>query len=377
MTDIRQPLRILHLTFNMDIGGTEQVISQLVTHLDANQFQCTILCIDGEVGRLGAQLAEQGLAVSAMKRRPGLDWNLVRSLRDWIRTENIQLVHCHQYTPYTYGWFATRFLGVPLVFTEHGRFHPDRYRTKAALINPLMALTTQAITAISRATKLALRRYEFIPGFKVRVIYNGIEGLTSDRNEQDQLRRQLGVEPGRPIVGTVARLDKVKNQSMMIRAFRALKSRHSRACLLLVGDGPERAALERQVRELGLESDVFFTGFIVRPKAYLALMDVFLLSSFTEGTSMTLLEAMSLGIPAVVTGVGGNPEICVDGRTGRVVGNDDEVGFANAMDALLSDPDERRRMGRNAMDRFEREYSVERMVDCFAGLYQSVARRGA
>ncbi|GGX49592.1 glycosyltransferase [Saccharospirillum salsuginis] len=375
MTRHPQPLRILHLTFNMDIGGTEQVISQLVTHLDPDRYQCSVLCIDGEIGRLGERLENRGVPVASLERRPGLDWELIKALRKRIRDDGIHLVHCHQYTPYTYGWFATRFLGVPLVFTEHGRFHPDQYRTKAALINPIMALTTQAVTAISSATKAALRRYEFIPGFKVQVIYNGIEGLKSVKDEQDRLRRELGIGRDQPVVGTVARLDKVKNQSMMIRAFKAIKTQHPDVCLLLVGDGPERVTLEQLVQELDLSSDVIFTGFIVEPKAYLALMDIFLLSSFTEGTSMTLLEAMSLAIPAVATDVGGNPEVVVDGQTGRIVENNDASAFARAMDELLTYSEERHRLGKNALDRFKQEYSVDRMVDRFAALYQSIGRK--
>src|SRR5690606_15548443 len=106
------------------------------------------------------------------------------------------------------------------------------------------------------------------------------------------------------------------------------------AWLLMVGDGPDRAALEALARELDINARVIFTGFKTKPADFLAALDLFLLSSFTEGTSMTLLEAMSLGIPAVVTDVGGNPEIIEQGSTGLLTPSDDDRSFADAMLSL-------------------------------------------
>jgi glycosyltransferase involved in cell wall biosynthesis len=278
-------------------------------------------------------------------------------------------VHCHQYSPYTYGWFAHWGTGAKVVFTEHGRLHPDQHRKKARLINPFIALTSHRLVAISVATREALIEYEYLPASKIAVIYNGIAPLTVKDDRKQELITELGIKSGDVVIGTVARLDAVKNQPMMLQATRALIDQGYKVRLLLVGDGPERENLEAITQQLNLNSAVIFTGFQSQPADYLSLMDIFLLPSFTEGTSMTLLEAMSLGIPTVATRVGGTPEIVEDKETGLLVESDDLEAFTSAIKNLLDQPAERERMGNAAKVRFDQNFSVAKMVNQYQEIY--------
>ena len=368
---MNRPLRVLHLTFNMGIGGTEQVIRQLVSGMDAGEASNEILCIDGQVGPMGEQLRETGIPVTSVARQPGFDRALIRAIRGRLREGGFDIVHCHQYTPWVYGWFAA--LGTPakVVFTEHGRFYPDRYRYKAALINPLMARTTSSIVAISAATRLALARYEFMPRSRIRVVYNGIEPLQPDSDTVHQLRRELDLPETAFIVGTVSRLDSIKNQAMMLRAFARFLEDCPNAWLLIVGDGPERDNLEVLASHLNISHRVSFTGFVNNPVNHLALMDVFLLSSHSEGTSMTLLEATSLGIPALVTSVGGNPEIVSEGVNGLLTPPDDGRAFARAMIELWKKPALRKQLGQGGQKRFGERFSREVMVAAYQQIYRN------
>jgi glycosyltransferase involved in cell wall biosynthesis len=293
-------------------------------------------------------------------------------LRRLIREQGFDIVHCHQYTPFFYGVLASSMTSSKLVFTEHGRFYPDRYRYKALFINPILALLTSGLVAISEATRLALARYEFMPIKRIQVIYNGIRGLQADSDEVRALRGQLGLPAGAFIVGTVSRLDKVKNQEMMLRAFARFRQVVGQAWLLLVGDGPEREHLERLAEQLGIADQVKFVGFIREPANYLALMDIFLLSSHTEGTSMTLLEAMSLGVPIVATQVGGNPEIVVNGETGLLTAAGEEHAFSEAMLRIYRDPQLRSKLAEAGLKRFEDQFSVEKMTKQYVHLYHRV-----
>ena len=370
VSDNRSPTRILHVTFNMGFGGTEQVIRQLVTNLDPQRFQCEIACIDGEVGAIGkAMEADNGITIHSRKRGPGLDWKTILWLRRLIKSGRFDFVHCHQYSPYTYGWFAHWGTGAKVVFTEHGRFHPDQHRKKARLINPIIALTSHRLVAISAATREALIEYEYMPASKIAVIYNGIAPLTVEEDHKKELLTELGIEPDEVVIGTVARLDAVKNQPMMLQATRALIDQGYKVRLLLVGDGPERENLGAITRQLELNSAVVFTGFQSKPADYLGLMDIFLLPSFTEGTSMTLLEAMSLGIATVATRVGGTPEIVEDKETGFLIESDDQEAFTSAIKKLLDQPAERGRIGNAAKLRFEQKFSVGKMVDQYQECY--------
>ncbi|AOY90155.1 glycosyltransferase [Marinobacter salinus] len=359
----------------MGIGGTEQVIRQLVDSLPDSMFTNIIVCIDGEVGELGKQLEQLGTEIIAFKRNPGLDFSLVKKIRHLIDTGSIDIVHCHQYTPWVYGTLAAVGKGKTVVFTEHGRFHPDRYRYKALLANRLLAMVTDSIVAISEATRSALARYEFIPKRRIEVIYNGIKPLKVTREDSERTKVSLGVPLGVPVLGTVARLDPVKNQGMMLDAFARVLERHPECRMVLVGDGPDRKMLEDRANILKITNRVIFTGFKTEPGLYLSIFDIFILSSHTEGTSMTLLEAMSLGIPCVVTDVGGNPEIVENEKSGILVPSRSDEQLAGALCRLIEDRSLRSYLGDAGLRRFEEGFSAAAMTDKYQSLYLQLLER--
>ena len=114
--------RVLHLTYDMGIGGTEQVINQLVRGMDAAQVCHRICVIEGSVGAIGQALQQQGIGIDVLQRQPGFDWRLIKAIRALIKQHQIDIVHCHQYTPWVYGWFAAIGTQAKVIFTEHGRF---------------------------------------------------------------------------------------------------------------------------------------------------------------------------------------------------------------------------------------------------------------
>ena len=360
---------ILHVTFDMAIAGTEQVIRQLVENTDKQRFNCEIMCIDGKVGELGQLLAGKGFKLHTLKRKSsGLDFDLIKQLRAFVKEHNIQVLHCHQYTPYVYGLFASFGTKAQVIFTEHGRFYPDSYKWKRMLLNPVLSLFTSHITAISKATTEALVKYENFPRRKVQVIYNGINVDTESFKDEDSLKAELNIPEGARVLGTISRLDPIKNQPMMIEAFSEVLQSHPNTYLLIVGDGPERNKLETLCQILKVQDKVIFTGFKVNPQRYFNIIDIFLLSSLSEGTSMTLLEAMAFKKPAVVTDVGGNPEIVVDRETGLVTPSNDNISFCNSIKFLLESPEISQFYGHNAYLRFEKKFSAETMAQNYQNL---------
>lgn len=373
--DVSRPLRVLHVTFNMDIGGTEQVIRQLVTTLPNEKFHNEIICIDGHIGEIGQLLEKDGIKVSVINRHPGIDFGLAKRLRHYIAQNNIDILHCHQYTPYFYGWLSTIGSKVKVVFTEHGRFHPDRYRFKALFLNPIMSMFTGRIVSISAATKEALVRYEFMPQSRIEVIYNGIEGfLQTDRAAKKNNLKLLGIDENDFVFGTVSRLDPIKNQELMLEAFAQYILSFPQSKLLIVGDGPSRNGLEAIAKKLNISSRVIFLGFQTDPSPYMALMDVFLLTSFTEGTSMTLLEAMSLGLPMIASRVGGTPEIIEDRKTGFLFEPSSVKQLIAFMIELKENENLRKQMGDEALATFKRRFTAQAMSDSYSNIYCSVAR---
>lgn len=370
-----RPIRVLHITFNMGIGGTEQVIRQLIEGTGESDAAAEILCIDGKVGPIGEALQSRGIPVHSVARAAGLDRSLIREIRTLIKSGEFDIIHCHQYTPYFYGWLGALGTRAKVVFTEHGRFHPDRHRYKAFLFNAIAARCTAELVAISEATREALVEYEFMPRARIQVIYNGIRPLTRNEGAVTDLRQRLGIGEQDFVMGTVARLDPVKNQTMMLEAFCRFHQRFPDSWLLMVGDGPDRQMLQQLAMDLDIARRTIFTGFINEPANHLSVMDVFLLSSHTEGTSMTLLEAMSLGIPSVVTEVGGNPEIIRHRENGLLAPASDAEQFCEAMAALYDDGALRHRLKKGALRVFEDRFSASAMVSHYMDVYRRHASR--
>jgi glycosyltransferase involved in cell wall biosynthesis len=365
--------RILHLTYDMRIGGTEQVIKNLIQGSDKNLFDMSIFCIEAPIGPFGQMLIEDGIQITAHQRTDGFDLKLISAIRKHIKEYNIDILHCHQYTPWVYGALAAFGLKTKVIFTEHGRFYPDSSSWKRKLVNPLLARLTNHITAIAEATKQALVTYEFIPENRIQVIYNGIHPAVNDPEATQQIKDKIGIAPSTIVLGTIARFDPIKNHPMMINAFKLVLEQFPDCRLLLIGDGDERENLERLVKDLNLTDKVIFTGYISEPQHYLNAMDIFLLSSFSEGTSMTLLEAMSLSKPCVVTDAGGSAEIIKHGLNGLVSEIGDTVGFSDWTLSLLNDRLGMQDMSKNSNAFFLKYYIQPLMCSAYQDLYKKTS----
>lgn len=363
-------INILHLTYDMGIGGTEQVILQLIKYTDESVFNNSVVCIEGKIGAIGEKLKTTGTEFHLFNRQPGFDINLIKSVRQVLLKNEIDIVHCHQYTPYVYGVLAALTCKSKVVFTEHGRFYPDRYSWKRRVINPFLGLVTHSIIAISAATKNALAEYEWFAKNSIQVIYNGIQSAAPVSS--DQKRTELGLLPEHTVFGTITRFDPIKNLPMMIEAFGSVYKQNNKARLLLVGDGEDRQSLEQLVSQLGIKDAVIFTGFQTDTAVYMSLIDVYVLSSFSEGTSMTLLEAMSMSTCCVVTNVGGNVEIITDQSNGFIVESDNVPALSETMQLLLNDTDLRYRTGNSAKDTFDQKFDLHLMIQRYRQTYLKV-----
>ena len=365
--------QVMHLTFDMRIGGTEQVIKNLIEGSDKNAFDMSIFCLEQPIGPFGEMLLEEGVSINSVQRKEGFDISLIKTIRKHITQHDINILHCHQYTPWVYGALASIGTKSKVIFTEHGRFYPDRSSWKRKFLNPVLTFFTDSITAISKATKQALVDYEYIPAHKIKVIYNGIVPVKVNPAQTAELKKKLKISDSTKVVGTIARLDPIKNHVMMFRAFKQVLKVHPETLLILVGDGEERQNLETLVDELKIREHVIFTGYISRPQHYLDCMDIFLLSSLSEGTSMTLLEAMSLGKPCVVTDAGGNSEIIDHEVNGIVTENDNANAFAGRINELLGNASKRKFMAKSSFQRYQQCFSVSQMVAKYQEIYQTIA----
>jgi glycosyltransferase involved in cell wall biosynthesis len=187
------------------------------------------------------------------------------------------------------------------------------------------------------------------------------------------LRAELGIGPEEFVVGTIGRLDPIKNHTGLIRAVRLLHESGKDVRLVIVGNGPERASIENYCLAAKLDPAPIMLGYRSDTPRLYRMFDSFVLNSFAEGMSNTLLEAMSSGLAVVCTKSGGNTEVITDQERGRLVGSGDDESLAQVLSELTFSESTRKVLGTNARNFVLRNLSVSRMVDGYAGLYQSMA----
>jgi glycosyltransferase involved in cell wall biosynthesis len=228
-----------------------------------------------------------------------------------------------------------------------------------------------AVVCVSEAVRrVALEREKLDPD-RTTVVHNGIEepGEVPEEAAAD-LRRELGFPEDAPVVGMVSNLNRaVKGVDRFLEAVPDILAQVPSARFVVVGGGEDEERLRREIRDAGLDGKVALPGYREDVETFYALMDVSVLTSFSEGLSITLLESMGHGVPVVATRVGGNPEVVVDGETGYLVPPDGMDEFGDRVVQLLGDPHLRARMGAGARQRVRTEFSLEGAAAAYDGLY--------
>lgn len=367
-------LRILHIALNLDVGGLERLIVDLAARGDAGRFETQILCLRS-LGR-HAERARRSAAVHLME--PMSRWSLVwpRALARRIRAIAPDVVHTHSGV-WLKGARAARLARVPrVIHTDHGRLHPDPWG--ARLADGLASRLTDVVVAVSENLAERLRRTVVANGTTVTVVRNGVDtDAFRPRPDDGALRRSLAIPADAPVVGTVGRFDPIKGYDVMLRGFAAWHAARAAEgaapVLVLVGDGPERGRLEAMAATLGLTAFVRFPGWVDDARPYYALFDVFSLSSHSEGTPLSLLEAMASGVCPLVTGVGGNPAVLGEALRHRLVPPGDAGALAAGWRRALLDDEARRRDAARARERVCEAYGLDGMVRAYETLYRGAA----
>ena len=365
----RTEARVLQVVLSLTPGGTEHLVVEMCKRL-SDSFEVTVCCLD-EDGAWAAEVRAHGVEVVSLRRRGGFRPELGRRIAGIAAERRIDLLHCHQYSPFVYGRIAKFWnSSLKLVYTEHGRLSDAPPTWKRRTVNPWLARFDGAIVAVSDE----LRRYMIdarFPPSRVGVIRNGIEvGARPLPAGRRAARRALGIDDQTFVAVSVARLDSVKDFGTLLEAFAVVRRQSGRARLLIVGDGPERASIAERAAQPDLEGAVDLIGFRSDARGLMAAADVYVNSSISEGISITILEAMAAGLPVVATSVGGTPEVLSDGENGMLVPSRDSERLASAILTLILDPERRATLAAAARRRLETAFTIDRMVDEYVSTYR-------
>jgi len=353
-------------------AGMEMMTTELAIELTGRGHSVSVTCTE-DLGPLEERLARNGIEVHLVPV-PGLRPNLfTRVLRAHFRALRPDVLHSHSGA----WWKATlpaRLGGVKgAVHTIHGFDRAARMRDRVMM--RAGAMVTHRVCAVSEQLATYLCAEVGLSPEKVRTITNGVDHrhfvpgrpMTGVRS-----RLQLGADA--VVLGVAARLVPVKDHATLIDAMALVARRYSRTHLAIAGEGPLREELEQRVRKHGLEGRVHFLDMVADPKPFYGDLDVFVLSSVAEGTSISILEAMSSGLPVVATRVGGNERLVADGVTGLLVPSSNAEAMAAAVSRVVEDHHLRQSFGRAARRRVVEEFSLVQMADQYEETYRAVAR---
>jgi glycosyltransferase involved in cell wall biosynthesis len=363
-------MRILHLISSGGYYGAENMIVNLANGL-TSLGHSNVIAVFQNLQNPNLELADEaqkrGLSITVIPCGGRFDFRVPRLLRSYIREHNIDVVHTHGYKANFYGWLGTRRLDVTLVATCHNWTRGTAILRAYALLDFLVLRGFQQVVAVSSEIAEELRKLS-IPSERIRFIPNGVE-IGADREEQ--------FTPGTPrelVIGSVGRMVPEKGFQYLIEAAPAVLAKFPNAKLLLIGDGPFRASLEKLAEQLEIRSRIIFTGKQRDMKRVYDSLNIFVLPSLAEGMPMVILEAMEARKAIIATSVGSIPALIIPEKTGLLVKPGDRRGLQNAVLRLLGDPQLSCSLGREAQSYVRQKYSLVRMAEQYSALYQELRR---
>lgn len=366
------------------IGGAERLAALTATRLDPDRFE-SILCVsrwrrgDPRRAAMAAAVGDveaAGVPVIGLGRSGKADvWVWAKLVRE-LRRRRVDVLHAHKFGSNVWAGLVGTAARTPVVVAHEHSWAAEGGRLRRALDRHVVARAADAFVACSREDRRRMVELEGIPPEITRYIPNGAPPI--DPPSGHDVRAELGIAPGAPVVVGLGRLTPVKAFDVLVDAAARLRERHPEARVLIVGSGEERAALERRIGRLGLRETVLLLGHRTDVADVLRACDVAVCCSDSEGMPVSVIEEMEAGLPIVATRVGGLPDLVEDGVHGLLVEPRDPDGLARALGGLLADPEAARAMGVRAAERRASEFDLDVMVGRIETLYaELLARRRA
>ena len=366
--------KITFVVHSLNPGGAEKLAVDMALELK-KEFQISVICLD-EIGAWGDILRNKQIPVISLYREQGIDISIPYLIAKNTRKFQTNIIHAHQTTPWFYSALSRIFNPKPyLLFEEHGRFYPEIKNKKKILFNKLVInRLTHRVVAVSNDIKNRLIEYEGVPENKIKIIYNGIKIRDIDTTYLKKTARQkLNLNKNDFVVGSVGRLDPIKNFPMLIKGVKLAKNQISNLKCVIIGDGPEFSRLKKIILDEQLEDNILLTGYKKDASMLVAAFDVFALTSFSEGISMAILEAMSLSVPCIATKVGGNVELIKHNLSGWLVDSDDWKSLAKVLIHAFNNRDILKKIGENAKKHVKQKFLFKDMIENYKKIYTQLS----
>ena len=368
-------LNIAHVVFSFDYGGLERRILRLIESLSADRCRFIVISLRHSDGRfLDTRFPVEHLNVNA---EPGVDFSAIKRVAQHLKERDVHIVHSHNWVSMLEGALAARMAKTPVsVHGEHGakRFEPEELVWRRTMTQRVLCRLSDHIIPVNDAINARLRELWWLPENRLTTIRNGVD--TTKFRPRDSERNDLSQTIH---VGSVSRLDPVKNFPCLMRAVALLNERNEgiKYRLTIVGGGDQLSELQTLRQQLKAEDFIEFPGPTDAAEEWYPRFDIYVNSSFSEGMSNTVLEAMACGLPIVATDVAGHRDWLVENEHALFFKNDDTQDLAKKIKILSEDPDKRRTMSSINRLYIENEFSQNQFIERYQSLYRKLlAKKG-
>jgi glycosyltransferase involved in cell wall biosynthesis len=368
-----ETFKVLHLIDSGGLYGAEKVVLTLLDELRGSAFPGVLGCIcenEAEPPLIAKKAEENGIPVQYFAMDRGLNLAGLRSIRRFIQSHDIRLVHSHGYKPNIFLSFilGKRFKAVSTVhgWAKQAAGVKERFYE---LLDSMALRRMDRVIAVSRAVQNDLVR-RGVRDKRIDLIYNGLK-IVNDRPylASEPLRRKFGIPGNAFVIGSVGRLVKVKGHSFLIEAMPSILDEVKNCWLIIVGDGPLKGDLEALISERGLSRNVKLTGYISDIHEFMSVIDLFALPSLSEGLPISLLEAMACEKPVLASRVGGIPEVITSPDEGVLVPPADPQAISQAIRRLARDRNKLGMLSVRSKNLIENRFSSFCMATQYSNVY--------
>jgi len=370
-------LKVMQVSSDTNIGGAGKCILTFLKFFDRENFDIPVVLPQGSLLKEGCEaLGAKVIEIDAMRDK-SFDVKAIKELVRVFKAEKPDIVHAHASMS---AKIAAKLCGIKVVYTRHSVFEPSPKISKGLgkiLSGFANNSTADKIIAVAEAAKDNLLKTG-VDEKKIIVLLNGVEPLNKlSEEERNKAREKFGISADETVISIVARLNPVKGHKYFVEAAQRIKEKGLKAKFLIAGTGEAEKSIKEQIKSLGLEDTVVMLGFLNNVSELMNITDIQANCSFgTEATSLSLLEGMSLGVPAVVTEFGGNPGVIKNGRNGFLVPINDSCALAEKIAELIEDKELYKKMQEESLLIYKEKFTAEVYARNIESVYAQIGEKG-
>ena len=372
----QEPIPVLHIIKSLGRGGAEMLLPETLRQHNKQQFKFHYIYFLPWKDQMVSAIEKEGGTVVCIPAKSNLSILLaIRKIAAYVRTHNIQLIHCHLPWAGMAGRLVGKLTGVPVVYTEHNKW--ERYHKATYLLNKLSFSYQQRVIAVSEEVANSIKINYGKAKPQVQVVANGADTAKYARIQtvENDIRKELNIPSTTTVIGITCVFRAQKRLGSWLEIAQALHAKNPDTFFIIVGDGPLRDEVHEKAKTLGTDKYVFFAGLQTETRPYFTAMDLFMMSSEFEGLPIALLEAMSMNCVPVCTAAGGIPEVIKDGVNGILVPVHQPMQLVDRLLQLLQHPDQVAQMKQAARETVINSFSMKKMVTELEVIYNDLINK--